>query len=338
MDRAKEIQTFILKNLLKHQEDIVVFTAKNLKIARTTVLRHLKHLIKANKILKTGRTKNIHYTIPDNNQITASFKLKDNLDEFEIVKTYFNKMLSQLKINIYHICEYGLTEMINNAIDHSYGNNLTITALLRNNEILLTITDDGIGAFKRIADLLKTSDNREAVLQLTKGKFTSDPYNHTGEGIFFTSRIFDEFKLITNNLCFTRYNPENDWFLEKQETKKGTTVNLKISINSNKNLKDLFINFQDPESHEFNKTEIIVALSKFGEERYISRSQAKRILRNLEKFKVITLDFKNVQTVGQGFVDEVFRVFKNNHIHIKINYINANEDVLFMINRGSIKN
>ena len=201
MDQAKEIQAFILKHTMKHQGDIVSFAVENLQVARTTVLRHLKHLIKANKILKTGRTKNIRYALPNNNKITATFKLQDSLDEFNIVKNYFNKILSPLKTNVYDICEYGLTEMINNAIEHSYGNNLTIETLHQNNEISFTITDDGIGAFKRVADLLKASDNREAVLQLTKGKFTSDPYNHTGEGIFFTSRIFDEFKLISNNLC-----------------------------------------------------------------------------------------------------------------------------------------
>jgi len=51
-----------------------------------------------------------------------------------------------------------------------------------------------------------------------------------------------------------------------------------------------------------------------GQEQLISRSQAKRILRGLEKhFKVITLDFTGVTLVGQGFVDEVFRVYKNQH-------------------------
>lgn len=338
-NNSKKIQEFILKNIIKHPNDIVTFSVKTLKISRTTVLRHLNHLIKKNQLLKNGYTKNTYYTIPTNNKISVNLKLSNNLDEFNIIEVYFNKLLSSLPKNIYDISVYGLTEMINNAIDHSYGNNLIIEAIYQNNTLNFTIKDDGIGAFKRIADLLKSSDLREAVLQLNKGKFTSDPYNHTGEGIFFTSRIFDEFKLIANNLCFIRSNYENDWFLEQvNKPTKGTTINLTIAANSLNNIKNLFIKFQDPESLEFNKTEIIVALSKFGNEFYISRSQAKRILRNLEQFKVVTLDFKGVRIVGQGFVDEIFRVFKTNQPQITINYINANEDVLFMIKRSIANN
>ena len=54
----------------------------------------------------------------------------------------------------------------------------------------------------------------------------------------------------------------------------------------------------------------------------------------LEKFRHITLDFKRVDTVGQGFVDEVFRVFQNQHLKIEITYIHANENVEFMIRRS----
>ena len=43
---------------------------------------------------------------------------------------------------------------------------------------------------------------------------------------------------------------------------------------------------------------------------------------------------KNIRLVGQGFVDEVFRVYVNQHSNIKFKYINANSDVEFMINRS----
>jgi hypothetical protein len=195
------------------------------------------------------------------------------------------------------------------------------------------VQDDG-GIFKKVANFLNMADNREAILQLNKGKFTSDPSNHSGEGIFFCSRFFDEFQILANDLSFVRYNPEHDWFITTLKTKPGTTVKMMIDVNSNKKMKPLFRQFTDPESFDFNRTEILVALSTLGSERYISRSQAKRILQNLEKFEIITLDFKGVSTVGQGFVDEVFRVYQNKHPQVKINHINANEDVLFMINRG----
>lgn len=57
----------------------------------------------------------------------------------------------------------------------------------------------------------------------------------------------------------------------------------------------------------------------------ISRSIARRILSNIEKFKVIFLDFNRVKTIGQAFSDEIFRVFENKHKEITILLINMNE-------------
>ena len=70
---------------------------------------------------------------------------------------------------------------------------------------------------------------------------------------------------------------------------------------------------------------------------FVSRSLAKRILMNVEKFKVIVLDFENIDNIGQGFADEVFRVFKNKNPDITIVPINMNEEIEFMINRAMKK-
>jgi len=89
----------------------------------------------------------------------------------------------------------------------------------------------------------------------------------------------------------------------------------------------------------FNKTKIIVHLAKdyLGHD-FVSRSLAKRILMNVEKFKIIVLDFENVDNIGQGFADEVFRVFKNKNPDITIVPVNMNEEIEFMINRAMKNN
>lgn len=66
----------------------------------------------------------------------------------------------------------------------------------------------------------------------------------------------------------------------------------------------------------------------------MSRSQAKRLLIGLEKFKTIVLDFKGVKSVGWAFVDQVFRVFQNEYPDIEIHYVNISEEVESMIKGG----
>jgi hypothetical protein len=57
----------------------------------------------------------------------------------------------------------------------------------------------------------------------------------------------------------------------------------------------------------------------------------------MEKFKVIRLDFDRVEMIGQGFADEIFRVFQNRHPEIRIEAENMNEVVQFMVQRAMNK-
>ncbi|MFQ5445015.1 MAG: STAS-like domain-containing protein, partial [Nitrospinales bacterium] len=242
---------------------------------------------------------------------------------------------SDLPENAWRICEYVFTEMFNNALDHSEGQKIFVNMKRDADLIDISVGDDGVGIFKKIKDTYNFEDERESALQLSKGKLTTEPENHSGEGIFFTSRAVDQFFLYSFGLCYAKDTLEDDWFVEtKPNIVEGTVVNMIINSNTPRVMKEVFDKYSNSETHKFDKTHIVVALSRLGEERFISRSQAKRILWGVEKFKHVILDFKGVTTVGQGFVDEVFRVYKSRHPEINIKYENANEDVTFMIERG----
>lgn len=335
MNSAEKIQAFIIKHLAAHPADIVAFAAQSMDITRTTVLRHLKHLIRQGKVVKTGATKNTFYSLKEAFEKKVVVKIPSQLGEFEIFKQNFAPSCAHLPKTVSNICMYGVTEMINNAFDHANAKKVVIELRQDNFNIIFIISDDGVGIFKKISDYLHFHDLREAILQINKGKFTTDRKNHTGEGIFFTSRAFDYFSIISNGIHYSRDNINHDWFVETVHPRTaGTTIKMIINQHSSQNLTELFIKFQNPETLAFDKTEITVELSKFGEEAYISRSQAKRILMNLDEFHVVTLDFKGVQIIGQGFADEVFRVYQNKYPDKQINYINANNDIDFMIKRA----
>ncbi len=66
-------------------------------------------------------------------------------------------------------------------------------------------------------------------------------------------------------------------------------------------------------------------------EKLVSRSQAKRILNRIEKFKTVLLDFEGVDSIGQAFADEVFRVFARRNPHITIQPTHTTETINRMI-------
>ena len=66
----------------------------------------------------------------------------------------------------------------------------------------------------------------------------------------------------------------------------------------------------------------------------ISRSEAKRILARLESFQEVFFDFSGVESIGQAFADEIFRVYAIEHPSMKLTPIHVNEQVNQMIRRA----
>lgn len=204
----------------------------------------------------------------------------------------------------------------------------------------INLIDDGEGIFRKIARELQLDDERHAVLELAKGKLTTDPENHTGEGIFFTSRLFDEFNILSREVFFSHDSAtREDWIQETRALAngsefRGTLVVLELNNDTDKTLKEVFDEYTADGDYGFSKTVVPVSLVLYGDEALISRSQAKRLLTRFDRFKRVILDFKGVEQIGQAFADEVFRVFTRSHPEIELVPFNANLDVDAMIRRA----
>lgn len=117
------------------------------------------------------------------------------------------------------------------------------------------------------------------MLELSKGKLTTDPDNHTGEGIFFSSRMFDEYAILSGGVYFSHeYNKPEDWIMERKKPSTGTTVFMKMSNNSARKIKAIFNEYASGDDYGFDKTVVPVSLARYGNERLVSRSQAKRFI------------------------------------------------------------
>jgi hypothetical protein len=84
---------------------------------------------------------------------------------------------------------------------------------------------------------------------------------------------------------------------------------------------------------QFDTTRTVVRLFEHGV-RFVSRSEAKRLLLALERFRHVVVDFRGVEAVGQGFADEVFRVWANAHPETALEAENMSAPVAFMVERA----
>lgn len=335
-NRKTKIIEFINKELPNHPGDIVALISNNFGISRQGASLYMSKEIKDGHIVKVGNTNSARYFLIGGNKIEFNCKIKPDLEEDRVWSKYVKPMILKYAENIQRIIAYGFTEIYNNSIDHSGGSVIYTKIDVANDNIEVIIMDNGVGIFKKIQDALQLSSIRESMLHLSKGKFTTDSAKHTGEGIFFTSRIFDSFSILSSDLYYSFHDQE--WFLSNEKNEnfgKGTLIKMVISTHSTKTLKEIMDKYTDQDIG-FDKTIVAVSLSSDPNDPHVSRSQAKRLMMGLDKFKTVMLDFKDVSSVGQAFVDEIFRVFKNEHPDINIKYSNANNGVDNMIKRGRL--
>ena len=217
------------------------------------------------------------------------------------------------------IWQFCFTEMFNNAVDHSEGISILVKVLSTAASTEIVLQDDGIGIFRKIQAAMNLSDERHAVLELAKGKLTTDPDRHTGQGIFFTSRLLDSFDILSGGVYFAHtLESDADWIMEPSEVQTGTAVFMKLGNRSARIDTQIFSQYTSGEDHGFTKTVVPVRLAQYGEDKLISRSQAKRLLGRVDQFKSVVFDFEGVATIGQAFADEIFRVFARSHPSIEL--------------------
>src|SRR5207302_5231384 len=169
----------------------------------------------------------------------------------------------------------------------------------------------------------------------TLASLTTDPSKHSGEGIFFTSRMFDEYAILSGGAHFSHeFGKDEDWILEKAP-QDGTTVYMKLNNHTSRTTKKVFDQFSSEEGdYQFNKTVVPVKLAQYGNDQLVSRSQAKRLLARVELFRIVIFDFKDVPTIGQAFADEIFRVFARLHPEMELHALHASPEVKRMIARA----
>ncbi|OED37979.1 ArsR family transcriptional regulator [Chromatiales bacterium (ex Bugula neritina AB1)] len=333
--RGEKIRKFILTNVGKYPTDIARVTASKFDISRQAVNKHLKRLIDEDCMTVAGKTKGRMYKLRPMVKWTGNYSLADKLEEDVVWRNEIAPKLGVMPDNVVDIWSYGFTEILNNAIDHSSGTKIIVQLSQSAVNTQIALYDNGIGIFKKIQLELNLLDERHSVLELAKGKLTTDPDRHTGEGIFFTSRMFDDFQILSGGTYFShKYGEHEDWILERDKFNSGTAVWMKLDNHTSRTAKKVFAKFTSGDDFGFNKTVVPVKLAQYGDDKLVSRSQAKRLIARFERFKVVILDFEGVDSIGQAFADEVYRVFQKSHPEIELSETNEIKSVKDMILRA----
>lgn len=302
-------------------------------VSRQSASAWLAKLKREGVITSSGVGRGVRYqlaVLADARQVYERAGLNEDRVWRELVVPY----MADFPPNVRDIWHYAVTEMVNNAIDHSGSEKVAVGLVRDALNTSVYVADEGEGIFLKIQRAMNLYDPREAILELAKGKLTTDPVNHTGEGIFFSSKVMDVFDIRSGKLHFVHDDWGTEVLQERAAEAPGTVVLMRLTNDSKRILKEVFDQFAAPEEYTFSRTIVPVKLAQHEGEKLVSRSQAKRLTMRFERFQIVILDFTGVEEIGQAFADEVFRVFQKAHPGTRLLPINLTTGVGNMVKRA----
>jgi anti-sigma regulatory factor (Ser/Thr protein kinase) len=340
--KGREIRDFALRNIRDNPQTIAAVLQERFGLSRQNASKYLRDLIAERLLTAQGNTRARTYGLAEIANDQFILDVDSSLQEDVVWRTRVRPLLAPfVEPNVLNICLHGFTEMLNNVIDHSGSEKVFLAVSRTAIGVELMVKDYGVGIFQKIQHDFNLNDPRHALLELSKGKLTSDNTKHSGEGIFFTSRMFDFFSIRSRRLFFTRtINSSGDWLLEVDErpdgeNSAGTCVFMDILADSKRTSSEIFERFTSEfEADGFSRTHVPIKLSAYDDDQLVSRSAAKRVLARVSNFREVLLDFQGVTGIGQAFADEIFRVFPLEHPEVLLIAIHTTPQIDQMINRA----
>lgn len=322
-EKKMSILLYILEKIDQKTKNLSRHVADALNVNQNTVHRYINELTEEN-IIK--RVKRGEYALEKKTaQYRLSRKKGELSSETRIFKECVAPLLQHLQQNVRSIWEYAASEMLNNVIDHSCAEDVILYIEQDYLKTRLTVLDNGVGIFEKIKTYFELDSLEDAICELFKGKLTTDSANHSGEGIFFSSKIMDEFLIVSGQKVFTTNKYEESYIMDLMNlTGSGTAVYMALSNHTKREPYEVFDLYSNVDGG-FTKTTI--PLKNIFDTAPVSRSQARRVLNRLDKFKEVVLNFEGLDWMGQGFAHQIFRVFQEQNPQIKIVPVHMNEAI-----------
>ncbi len=333
--KRREIKNYILRKIDEDDREVVGKTADSFGISATSVKRYFDAELSEGHIVSNA-DKQCGYELKTkvkkhSYDLNAITEREDGVLYDDIIP------LLDVNENAGQIWRYALAEIFNNAIEHSEGSCVDVRLSANYLYSMITVTDNGIGIFRKIMNAMKSYGYRDpriedAVTELYKGKFTSCPERHTGEGIFFSMRLLDKFAVISDGIVLRKgYEGESSFVRSHllnyamKLTKKGTVVTMQLENDTRRGPAEVFDEYSNVDDGII-KTRIPVFEACLDRDP-VARSQARRLCARLNFFREVVLDFDKVEIMGQGFADELFRVYQNAHPEVTLTCAGMNATV-----------
>ncbi len=320
---------------VSHPHDLARHLAARLGVSRSTANRALTRLAALQWLVREGTPRRPHWRPGLLRQVVQRYALAGLEEDLPWARDF--APFFALEAPVRRLVQHAFTELLNNAIDHSGGSSVTVSLRQTPSHVQLLVSDDGRGIFDKLHETFGLADPTLAMLELSKGKLSSQPERHTGRGLFFTSKLADVFDLHANHHAFQQRHWEpHAWTPRSALPHHGTSVYVAIALDTQRTLASVHQAYSlDGTTPAFERTVVPLRLITHADDGLASRAQARRVAARLQSFRRAEVDFAGVPHVGHGFADELFRVQATTLAGVELVPLNMAPDVAATV--GSIR-
>jgi len=326
------VTTWITRVAEEHPADLAKAVAARAGCGVGKARSLVKHLVNLGWLQASGEGRRVRYSPGSLRQIVQRYPLAGLNEDLPWARDFAPHF--EMPKNVRQLMQHAFTELLNNAIDHSEGQFATVSMRQTPAHLQLLVSDDGRGLFDKIREGFEIEDPAMAMLELSKGKLTSAPERHTGRGLYFTSRLADIFDLHANAVAFQHreWDPRSWKQARAVRQQQGSAIYLAIALDTTRTLDEVMRSASiDAQGYSIERTTLPLRLIVNEDTGLESRAQARRVAARLTEFKQAELDFTGIEHIGQGFADELFRVFGRNQTAVQLVVKNAGPRVNAMI-------
>jgi anti-sigma regulatory factor (Ser/Thr protein kinase) len=301
------LTSWITAAAVDHPEALVDALAAHLGCTRRTAAAWLRRLVASGWLTAERRGRATRYRPGTMREVVRTYAL-EGLSEDVPWRCDFAPYLD-LPPPLLQMLRHAFTELVNNAVDHSGGTQVVVSLRQTATQAQLLVSDDGCGLFERLQGQFGIETPEAAVLELAKGRLTTDPARHTGRGLFYTLRLADVAMVHANARAYQRRQWEGSrWRTGRPLERAGTSVYLAIALDTDRRLADVLRTASiDGAGLGLQRVRLPLRLVAHGGA-LVSRAEARRVLARLGGLERVDLDFEGVDEVGHSFADELFRV------------------------------
>ncbi len=311
------VTPWITAAVLAHPQDLAQHLMQRLDIGRRRAGVLIRQLAAAQWLVAEGTPRKPAFRPGALRQVVMQYPLAGLQEDLPWRRDF--APCFDLPPTVRHLAQHAFTELLNNAVDHSGGSQVTVSLRQTPLHLQLLVSDDGCGLFERIAQSFAIDDPQLAMFELSKGKLTSQPERHSGHGLFFASRLADIFDVHANHAAFQHRGwGDEAWRATRPTPRRGTSIYLAIALDTPRTLDEVLrANSRDTAGYGFERTRVPLKLLG-GSEMLMSRADARRVAARLTSFGQAEIDFSGIPAVGHGFADELFRVFRRGHPQVEL--------------------